>query len=167
MAGRDAGQALKTGMRDAGHDREFVAELRAAADAFVAAVDAWEAAYRKYYRVTGPGTKVSADLQREEAAYAASRRKLAELAPRARGLCFKHGLKDPWTGLLRSSLGQYAPQDRAESAISRVERQQVNECLILLAEACAEFKPGEGEPGGAEVEQERRPWLRRLRDFFY
>ena len=153
-------------MMDAAPDREFVAELRAATDAFMAAVDAWEAAYRKYYRVTGPGTKVSADLTGEEAAYAASRKRLAELAPRARGLCFIHGLKDPWTVLLRSSLGQYAPQDRAESAISRAERQQVNECLILLAEACAEFKPGDDEAGGAK-EADRRPWLRRLRDFFY
>jgi hypothetical protein len=151
-------------------DREFVVELRAAAGAYLSTVDAWEAAYRKYYRVTGPGTKVSADLQSHEAAFKQSRRRLADLAPRARGLCFKHGLKDPWTGLLRSSLGQYAPQDRAVSAISRAERQQVNECLILLAEACAEFKPGvETAEGVAELKAApaRRPWLRRLLDFFY
>ena len=147
-------------------DREFVGQLRAAADAYLAAVDAWEAAYRKYYRVTGPGTKVSADLEEQEQAYTASRRRLADLAPRARGLCFKHGLRDPWTVLLRSSLGQYAPQDRAESAISRTERQQVNECLILLAEACAGFDPRSGGQCGG-MERDRRPWLQRLLDFFY
>jgi len=152
-------------MADEEQDREFVADLRAAADSFLAAVDAWEAAYRKYYRVTGPGTKVSADLESYEAAYKASRRRLTELAPRARGLCFKHGLKDPWTGLLRSSLGQYAPQDRAESAISRTERQQVNECLILLAEACAGLGPVEGTDNSEA--RERRSALRRLLDFFY
>ena len=159
-------------MSKALNDREFVAELRSAAEAFLAAVDAWEAAYRKFYRVTGKGTKVSADLQGYEAEYKGSRRRLSDLTPRARGLCFKHGLKDPWTGLLRSSLGQYAPQDRAESAISRVERQQVNECLILLAEACAEFKAETGPgartaPNVRSGEPDRRPWHRRLRDFFY
>jgi len=146
-------------------DREFVARLRAATDGFLAAVDAWEAAYRRYYRVTGPGTKVSADLEDYERAYADNRGRLAELAPRARGLCFKYGLKDPWTVLLRSSLGQYAPQDRAESAISRAERQQANECLVLLAEACAGFDPGESGCDGSETD--RRPWLQRLLDFFY
>ena len=104
-------------------DREFVAELRAATDQFLAAVDAWEAGYRKYYRLADPARKVSADLEEPEKVYAASRRRLSVLAPRARGLCFKYGLTDPWTGLLRTSLGQYAPQDRAESAISRTERQ--------------------------------------------
>src|SRR5208283_5730782 len=122
-------------------DSEFVAELRVAADRYLAAVDAWETAYRKYYRLAGPARKVSGDLQEPEKVYVATRKRLAALAPRARGLCFKHGLKDPWTGLLRTSLGQYAPQDRAESAISRMERQQVNECVILLAEACAGFEP--------------------------
>jgi hypothetical protein len=79
-------------------------------------------------------------------------------------LCFKHGLKDPWTGLIRTSLGQYAPQDRDEPAISRAERQRANECLILLAEACAGFEreaPAEGR------EAEPRGWLRRVADFFY
>jgi hypothetical protein len=80
-------------------DTEFVAELRVATDRYLAAVDAWATAYRKYYRLAGPARKVSGDLQEPEKVYAATRKRLAALAPRARGLCFKHGLKDPWTGL--------------------------------------------------------------------
>jgi hypothetical protein len=144
-------------------DREFVAELRAATDQFLAAVDA---GYRKYYRLADPARKVSADLEEPEKVYAASRRRLSVLAPRARGLCFKYGLTDPWTGLLRTSLGQYAPQDRAESAISRTERQRVNECAILLAEACAGFQ-AEAAMGNEEAESAPRRWYRRLLDFFY
>jgi hypothetical protein len=152
-------------MAHAGHsDSEFVAELRAATEQYLAAVDAWEAGYRKYYRLPGPGRKVSGDLEGLEKAYVAARKRLASLAPRARGLCFRHGLKDPWTGLLRTSLGQYAPQDRAESAISRTERQQVNECVILLAEACAGFEPGVSPENRQD---EPRSWLRRLLDYFY
>jgi hypothetical protein len=79
-------------------------------------------------------------------------------------LCFKHGLKDPWTGLIHTSPGQYAPQDHDEPAIWREERQQVRECLILLSEACAGFKreaPVEGR------EAEPRSWFRRVWEFFY
>ena len=145
-------------------DAEFVAELRAATEQYLAAVDAWETAYRKYYRLAEPARKVSGDLEEPERLYVATRKRLAQLAPRARGLCFKHGLKDPWTGLLRTSLGQYAPQNRAESAVSRTERQQVSECVILLAEACAGFRQASPE----EIrEAQPRSWVRRLLDFFY
>jgi len=147
-----------------GADGEFVAELRAATAQYLAAVDAWEAAHRKYYRLAGPGCRVSSDLEEPQRVYLASRQRLAGLAPRARGMCFKYGLRDPWTGLIRTSLGQYAPQARDEPAISRAERQSVNECLILLAEASAGFRV---EPPARGEEQEPRHWLRRLVDFLY
>jgi len=124
-------------------------------------VDVWEAANRKYYRLAGPSCKISGDLEEPQRVYLASRKRLAELAPRACGLCFKHGLKDPWTGLIRTSPGQYAPQDRDEPAISRVERQQVSECPILLSEACAGFKR---EAPVESREAEPRGWLRRVVD---
>ena len=147
-----------------GADSEFVAGLRAVAAEYLAAVDAWEAAHRKYYRVASPGCPISSDLEEPQRVYLASRKRLAELVPRARGLCFKYGLRDPWTGLIRTSLGQYAPQARDEPAISRAERQSVNECLILLAEACAGFR---ADPQAESGEQEPRHWLRRLVDFLY
>jgi hypothetical protein len=147
-----------------GTDAEFVAELRAATASFLAAVDAWEAAHRKYYRLAGPACRLSGDLEEPQRVYLASLKRLRDLVPRARGLCFKHGLKDPWTGLIRTSLGQYAPQDRDEPAISRAERKRANECLILLAEACAGF---EREAPAESREAEPRGWLRRVADFFY
>jgi hypothetical protein len=72
-----------------------------------------------------------------------------------------HGiLRDPWTGLMRSPLGQSTPQDRYSSAISRAERTQAIECLLELAEAYAELPPVEEPPPP-------RSLLRRLLDFFY
>jgi hypothetical protein len=80
---------------------------------------------------------------------------------RARGLSFRHGLRDPWTGLLRSPLGQSTPQDRYSSAISRSERTAAIECLLVLAEAYAEL-PLAKEPPPAS-----KGFLRRILDFFY
>jgi len=136
-------------------DREFVAVER-----YFRAIDDWEKAYRKYYRLPDPRGKTPSDLTAEQAVYDAARKRLAAMIPRARGLSFRHGLRDPWTGLLRSKLGQSTPQDRYSSAISRAERTQTIECLLELAEAYAELAPSEEPP------PPRSLW-RRLLDFFY
>jgi|ERR1017187_8461643 hypothetical protein len=141
-------------------DREFVADLRQAVDRYFRAVDEWEAAYRKYYRLPDPRGKTPSDLAEQQAAYDSARRRLAALVPRARGLSFRHGLRDPWTGIMRSPLGQSTPQDRFSSAISRAERTQAIECLLVLAESYAELSPAEASPPP-------RGLLRRLLDFFY
>ena len=141
-------------------DREFVAGLRQAVDGYFRAVDEWETAYRKYYRLPDPRGKTPSDLGEQQAVYDSSRKRLAALIPRARGLSFRHGLRDPWTGLMRSPLGQSTPQDRYSSAISRAERTQVIECLLVLAESYAELPPVEAPPPP-------RSLLRRLLDFFY
>src|SRR5580704_665995 len=141
-------------------DREFVADLRQAVDRYFRAVDEWEAAYRKYYRLPDPRGKTPNDLVEQQAAYDSARAQLGAMIPRARGLSFRHGLRDPWTGLVRSPLGQSTPQDRYSSAISRAERTQTIECLLELAEAYAELPPAEAPPPP-------RSLLRRLLDFFY
>jgi hypothetical protein len=141
-------------------DREFVTDLRQAVDQYFRAVDDWEAAYRKYYRLPDPKGRTPSDLTEQQAAYDAARKHLADLIPRARGLSFRHGLRDPWTGILRSPLGQSTPQDRYSSAISRAERTQAIECLLVLAEASAELTPAEAPPAP------RGLW-RRVLDFFY
>jgi hypothetical protein len=142
---------------------EFIAALRQAAEQFFRAVDEWETAYRKYYRLADPSGKPSSDLAGQQRNYDAARARLAAMLPRSRGLCFKYGIRDPWTGLLHSALGQFAPQDRYRSAISRTERALAYETLILLAEA-ADRPAGSEEPPPAE---ESRSPLRRLRDFFF
>ena len=141
--------------------REFVADLREAVERYLRSVDEWEKAYRKYYRLPDPRGKTPSDLTEQQAVYDSARKNLAALIPRARGLSFRHGLRDPWTGLMRSPLGQSTPQDRYSSAISRAERTQAIECLLVLAEAYAELPPSKEPPPPP------RSLLRRLLDFFY
>ncbi len=141
-------------------DREFAAGLRQAVDRYFRAVDDWEKAYRKYYRLPDPKGRTPSDLLEQQASYDAARAQLVAMIPRARGLSFRYGLRDPWTGLIRSPLGQSTPQDRYSSALSRAERTQAIECLLELAEACAEIPH-------SEPDLPPRSLLRRLLDFFY
>jgi hypothetical protein len=93
-------------------EREFIARLRTAVERYLASVDRWEAAYRNYYRLPG----YSKDLEAEEREYGACRRELEALLPRARRLCLKYDLREAFSGLLRISLGNHAPQVRTDSA---------------------------------------------------
>jgi hypothetical protein len=151
-------------------DREFTLQLRDAVQRYLSAVDAWETAYQKYYRLPGYADRVSDDLAAEHAEYLESRRQLEALLPRARGLCFKHGLRDPFPNLVRVTLGQHAPQQRDTSALGRSERMAVTDCLMHLAAACQEF-PTELSSAGAEPRARAAAggsnWLRRLVDYLY
>src|SRR5690348_4034147 len=93
-------------------DGSFVDGLRSAIERYFAAVDQWEAAYQKYYRLPTFGGPISDDLKSEQQVYDERRRELEELLPRARRLCLKHQLPEPFSGLLRVSLGRYSPQER-------------------------------------------------------
>ena len=147
-------------------DHEFIAALRAAIERYLAAVDAWEAAYQKYYRLPGYASKITEDLAQEHQDYRARRSELKNLLPRARRLCFRHGLREPFSGLLMISLGEYAPQERMDSAIGRNERTVVAKALIELDSACHEWsqEKSEGEP---ERERSKASLLQRFLDFFY
>jgi hypothetical protein len=116
-------------------DQEFIAALRDATDRYFAAVDQWEAANSRFYRMPG-AAKPSGDLEAEQREFENRRRELEELLPRARFLCFKHDRPDVFAGLAHVSLGQYAPQQRTDSAIGRGERNAVITCLIDLGYAC-------------------------------
>src|SRR5215471_14644630 len=91
-----------------GSDREFVAALRDGVERYLAAVDQWESAYQKYYRLPGYASRISDDLEAEQRAYQERRRELESMLPRARRLCWRYGLQDPFSGLLRISLGLHA-----------------------------------------------------------
>jgi hypothetical protein len=150
-------------------DREFTLQLREAVQRYFSAVDAWEAAYQKYYRLPGYADRVSEDLAREHAEYLDSRRNLETLLPRARGLCFKHNLRDPFPNLVRVVLGQHAPQQRDTSAIGRSERMAVTDCLMELAAASHEF-PAEQRANSQHARSAAAGagnWLRRLVDYLY
>jgi hypothetical protein len=147
-------------------DREFVANLRTAVDAYLASVDRWEAAFRRHYRMPGCTEKVSSDMETEQLDYVRRRRELEALLSRARRLCLKHGLRDPFGGLLRVSLGQFSPQQRTDSVIGRGERNTVSVCLFELYEACTEWVE-EAAPVIEAPKPERQSLLARVRGFFY
>ena len=144
-------------------DDAFVDALRFAVERYLTAVDQWEAAYQKYYRLPTFGSAISDDLKAEQCAYDERRRELEQMVPRARRLCLKHRLPEVFSGLLRISLGQYAPQERMDSAIARSERTAVTKCLVELTEACREW-PAESSVLPSEP---RVPFLRRIVNYFY
>jgi hypothetical protein len=152
-------------------DYQFVVELQEAVREYLQAVDAWESGYRKYYRMPGRAEVVSRDLEQEHRRFLECRRRLEALTPRARGLCFKYGLRDPWVPLLKANLGEHAPQQRDSSAISRSERATVNECMLELIAASQEWElPLAEEPAApcpAPALKPRASWLRRLVDYLY
>jgi hypothetical protein len=149
-------------------DQAFTAQLREAVEQYFRAVDCWEGAYQKYYRLPGYEAKITTDLEKEQRAYVESRQRLEALVPRARRLGLKHGIREPWTVLLRTSLGQWAPQVRTGSAIGRNERAAVIECVMLLAAACEEAEGRDEEsPEKSRSANTGRSWLQRLVEFFY
>src|SRR5690349_20245296 len=113
----------------------------------------------------GAAERLHTDLEAEQREYETERRKLEELMPRARRLCLKYELRDPFPGLLRISLGRHAPQHRLESAIGRNERTAATDCLVRMSEECRLWKAEGGAP-----EPERTPrkqsLLERLIDLF-
>lgn len=147
-------------------DREFVSLLRAAVDAYLGAVDRWEVAFQKHYRMPDCSGKVSADMAGEQRDYDQRRRELQALLPRARRLCLKHELRDAFSGLIRVSLGRFAPQQRIDSAIGRGERNTVSVCLLELNEACTEW-PAETAPSNREAKPRNRSLLGRVWACFY
>jgi hypothetical protein len=151
-------------------DPEFVDNLRAAVERYLAGVDRWEAAYQRYYRMPGRAERVSADLVAEQREYETQRRTLEEMLPRARRLCHKHQLRDPFAGLLRISLGRHAPQHRVESAIGRNERNTATDCLVRLSEQCRVWKPelpGTEAQADSELQPGKQSLLKRLVNYFY
>ena len=144
-------------------ERAFVASLRLAVGRYLAAVDQWETAYRRYYRMPGP-VRPSRDLEAEQCELEARRRELEAMLPRARALCHIHGQTNVFARLTKVSLGRYAPQQRMESAIGRGERAAITNCLVELDVACLD-----AEVALVVMEQPvvvKTSWLDRLAGFF-
>jgi hypothetical protein len=158
-------------MRDAPEpkpDHQFLEDLRTAVGAYLAAVDAWEAAYQKYYRLPGYASKIGDDLAAEQRQFEVTRSQLEESLPRARRICFQHNLRDPWGNLIRVSLGQYTPQERAGSAIGRNERLAVTQCMMEMAAACREWGSTASAAGPSPQEPDQnRSLLRKVAGFFF
>jgi hypothetical protein len=144
-------------------DAEFVAQLGSATRNYLEAVDTWEAAYRKFYRLASP-LQVSSDLEPEFNTYLAARKRLQECLPHARRLCRRHGLRDPWAGILHIRLGARAPQTGGTSAVGQGERTLIAQCLAAL-EAAARMP--EHTPPTEEAPAPRRGVLGRIFDYFF
>jgi hypothetical protein len=110
------------------NDAEFVEQLRFATQRYLDAIDAWETAYQKYYRLPTPGS-VSSDLESEHRDYLAARNTLQRMVPNARRLCMRYSLRDPWPALLHISLESTTPQGGFTPAIGRAERGIIAKCL--------------------------------------
>jgi hypothetical protein len=146
-------------------EEQFLMRLREAVRRYLGSVDAWEAQYQKFYRVPSPGPYgVSPDLEAVHQDYLSARKEFRECVPRARRLCHKYGLREPWQAMLHASLGAGTPQTGTTTAIGRAERNLIAECMAAL-EAAA-HAPEERAPA-AETASPRRGILRRIYDFFF
>jgi hypothetical protein len=147
-------------------EQEFVMQLRTAVERYLQAVNAWENAFQKHYRLLDP-PRLAADLEAFQEEYLSARRQLEPLIPRARQLSRKHEIPDPWAGLLHIRLGARTPQAGAAPAIGQGERALIIRCLTDL-EALSQpefpkFSTGP-EPSGRPVP---RGILGRIFDFFF
>jgi hypothetical protein len=151
----------------ASSDLEFVRELRECVARYIRAIDQWEADYRRFYRIARPHQQVTPDLEQAQQRYAGARRELEGCVPRARRLCLKFDLRDPWPGLLRIELGAHAPQTRTASSFGRSERVAVQDCLNRLVDHCAQWEAQPASPmEEAPKVEPARNWLDRIKGYF-
>jgi hypothetical protein len=150
-------------------DAEFITVLRRRTDAYLRAVDAWEAAYGKYYRVISPG-QVSSDMQPVQQNFQRARDDLKELLPRVHRLCLKHDVKNAWKLIIRVDLTANPPQTRTASAIGRGERNVVIQCIATLEAATQVDFDVRDQPAAAPQPQKskrHRGILGRIYDYFF
>lgn len=145
----------------AADDLAFIREVRASVERYLRSVDGWEDGYRKFYRIAAPQRAITPDLEEAHSEYVQARSELMARVPRARRLCARFALRDPFPGLLRAELGQHSPQVQHGSAVGRNERLAMAEFLADLEARCIE-----SEHGIAATEPETRGFLRRILDFF-
>ncbi len=146
-------------------DVEFVTQLRLRTQRYLNAVDAWEEAYAKYYRLVTPG-QISSDLEPFQHSFLQAREELKQLMPRARRMCLRHGFKDPFQLLVRVQLGAHAPQAGGGSAIGRTERNMVNRCIANLETAAMELTPNSQNSEAGDPTRRGRGLWRRIIEFF-
>jgi hypothetical protein len=137
-------------------DLEFVLLLRGTVSRYLRAVDAWESAYRKFSQRKGYQPNVSVELDQAQSEYRAARKALEAGIPRARRLGLRYGVRDPWPGLLRVTMGQ--------STIGRNERLAIVDCVDQLMAACRDDTAAEDPPRLVPVAL--RSYLQRIKNYF-
>jgi hypothetical protein len=148
----------------ASSNREFVAGLRVCVTAYFDSIDQWEAQFKRYNRLNGPQYRVPADLQQAQSRYLQARAALEPRIPRARQLCRRFEIYDPWPWILKIQPGA---DSETGSALSANERGLISSCLREL-----EFRIADTE-NHPEIKMRReqaanpdRGLLRRMLDYF-
>ena len=146
-------------------DSEFLSNLVNWVERYFRAVDEWETEYQKFSRLAGAQRRVPANLEDAQREFVSARQDLEAAIPRARWLCRKFEIRDPWPGLLLVGLGSETAQAHGGSAIGRNERIAVRDCLRDLQFRCGESELHSAFDGNAP---ERRSvgLLRRFWDYF-
>jgi hypothetical protein len=150
-------------------DAGFVALLRQRTEIYLRAVDAWEAAYGKTYRVISAG-RMSPDMQPAHQSFLRAREDLKELLPRVHRLCLKYDVKNAWQLIIRVDLAANPPQTRTSSAIGRGERNTVHHCIAALEVATQvgfDLQAGPAAPEPAEKSERRKGIWRRIYEYFF
>ncbi len=143
---------------------EFVSGLRECVSAYFASITEWESQFHKFNRLSGAQYQVPADLTGAQKAYARARAELEPLVPRARLLCRRYEINDPWPWVLRVQLGQ---EPGPKSALSPNERALILSCLRELEfNAADEEKLPQKEMRHEPSANQDRGLLRRILDFF-
>jgi len=138
---------------------EFVSGLRQCVLAYFDAIDQWEAQFKKFNRLNGPHYRVPSDLQQAQSVYLQARAALAPSIPRARQLCRRFELHDPWPWVLKVQLGA---DEEIGSALGGNERGLIMTCLRKM-----EFNIAEMESSHHTQFAEPTPGLlRRILDYF-
>jgi hypothetical protein len=146
-------------------EEQFLARLRDATQRFLESLDAWEAQYQKYYRVPSPSPNtVSADLESLHQNYLNARKDLQKCVPRARRLCLKYGLREPWQAMLYVALGARTPQTGATTAIGKAERTLLAKCMADLEAASGTYAEPPMPPPAPPPR--RQGILQRVFDYF-
>ena len=145
------------------NEARFVGHLRAVTERYLQAVDAWEEAYSKYYRLAA-FNRISPDVEPFHQEYLRVRNELNRCLPRARQLCMKHGIRDPWQAMLQIELGARAPQQGASPAIGRGERNLIADCMAEL-EAAVHIP--EAAPVAPQPHAAQSGLLKRIFDYFF
>ena len=131
--------------------------------AYFNAISDWEAQFKKFNRLSGAQYRVPSDLQQAQSAYLRSRTTLEPLIPRARQLCRRFEINDPWPWVLKIQLGADAGQ---KSALGPNERALILSCLRELEFRIAEVEcTPEKELRRERPANEDRGVLRRILDY--
>ncbi len=146
-------------------DWEFVSGLRQCVLDYLDAIDDWEAEFKKFNRLSGVQSGVPADLQQAQSRYLRTRAKIESKIPRARQLCRRFEVSDPWSWILKIKPGV---DSGTGSALGDNERGLIMSSLRKL-----EFRIADNEnPAESEMRREQPVaqgpgLLRRILNYFF